>query len=866
MSTVSSNQRYSKEYIKDLVDKAANLIAPAWSLRKFVASNPLKGLEGLEFEAAAKLARKYFDACTLPDDFAVFNASRKGDFKLEDFDYSFSEKISDPELSFVFKSREINKKDFLIKSALRSNQEFEKIIESKDFKNLVKELSLENKQLIKNQKKVHLLTDTREEKFLKLVNVCLMRWLERFNDQGQASIEMPNRELGLYRAWKKLVVLKDLSSEQKNIIRALPADSSEALVELLTVLGIKEEDWEEYLRLSFLSLPGWASYMKWRIDYNPDPDFDKIAPPSLLDFLVLRLALERIFILDFKKKKDPDEFNKEQEAYISWILTGLLKYGFEKEDIFSLQSEDLKLLDSKFAEIYLRKGIIYLESIERTVNYKTKEELSEALAKPKPAKKTRPEAQMVFCIDVRSEAFRRAIEAQGAYETFGYAGFFGVPVRYHSLENNETVDSCPVLIKPRNEVFEEACMKTKGHNIVIKSKNRSFVSSLNKACKDLKVNFASIFVYSEASGIFYAFRILFKTLMPGFYSWIQKSFKKKFIPKINYHPLLECNKGDISGICVEDQFTYGKNALSMIGLTENFAPFVIFCGHGSSTVNNPYASALDCGACGGSKGGPNAKVIAKILNSKIIREMLAEKEGIQIPEDTVFLAAQHDTTDDSVEIYDLENYDPDLTKLNSDLKKAKEQNNLYRQASFTGENTPDIRSCDWSEVRPEWGLAGNSCFIIAPRWMTVDKDFGARTFLHSYEYDKDPDASNLETIMTAPMVVTQWINSQYYFSAVNNVYFGSGSKITHNVAGTVVVVQGNSSDLMHGLALQSVNSTDLESYHTPVRITNYIYAPLDRVKAILEKHENLKTLVNNSWIKIVVIDPSNGSFSDLRSI
>ena len=105
------------------------------------------------------------------------------------------------------------------------------------------------------------------------------------------------------------------------------------------------------------------------------------------------------------------------------------------------------------------------------------------------------------------------------------------------------------------------------------------------------------------------------------------------------------------------------------------------------------------------------------------------------------------------------------------------------------------------------------------------------------------------------MVVAQWINSQYLFSTLDNVAYGSGSKVTQNIVGKIGVMQGNGSDLMHGLPLQSVMSTDTEAYHHPQRLLTVIHAPKDRVQVIIEKQSILKTLFYNEWVHLVVIDP-----------
>lgn len=337
--------------------------------------------------------------------------------------------------------------------------------------------------------------------------------------------------------------------------------------------------------------------------------------------------------------------------------------------------------------------------------------------------------------------------------------------------------------------------------------------------------------------------------------------KKRFFQK--HLPIyLDANQG----LSLQEQLSYGETVLRLMGLTSGFAKFVILCGHGSTTENNPYASALDCGACGGNHGGINARLLASILNKREVRQGL-EDRGIHIPLDTVFYGALHNTTTDYVELYthDVEKpiYPETLSQLQNDLKDAKIITNQERGIKL---QSKDIKrkSIDWSETRPEWGLARNVAFIVAPRHLTQNIHLDGRCFLHSYRFDQDHDGALLETILTAPMVVAEWINTQYLFSTLDNVAFGSGSKVTHNVVGTIGVMQGNGSDLMHGLPLQSVMSSDEESYHEPQRLLTVVYAPKERVSQVIEKHAILKTLFFNQWVYLLVIDPTNGRVYQLK--
>lgn len=645
---------------------------------------------------------------------------------------------------------------------------------------------------------------------MQAVNIETIKWLQAYLDEGQATLCMPLRQYGLYAAWRKLAVYDEkLHKNHKSLrewLQALPEMPEEAITECFLRLNMVAEEQGEFLTLLLTTLPGWASYIQYRTEW-PGLDSDHLYSITQIDYIAMRLIITSLLWPEAKK---------------------LLDWHHQ-----SLKNSQTILLE----KIQAAEEAYHLPLIQKLA--------TQTLQKPHI-----PEAQLVFCIDVRSEPFRRALELTGDYQTFGFAGFFGIPVQVTDPVTGVSYASCPVLLKPKHEVRESPCTI---QGTLKDQQGYERLTAFKRLYQSVKYTFTTPFALVEALGLWSGIWMGLKSFFPQFASKLKDRVTHSLRTPQMVEPLLD-------NIPFLEQCIYAENALRLIGLTENFAPLVVFCGHGSTTQNNAYATALDCGACGGRHGASNARILAAIMNKPEVRRELAKK-GISIPEKTCFIAAEHNTTTDEVTLYSA-HHTAQLKKLKENFLKAGEANQLKRLEKLEKKVKPSKvmskiiqRSQDWSQVRPEWGLAKNSAFIIGPRDLSASLDLEGRCFLHSYDHQQDPEGNFLTTILTAPMVVAKWINLQYFFSTLDNVAYGGGSKITQNITGKIGMMQGNASDLMTGLPLQSVYSSEVDAYHEPQRLMTVVFAPRERLEKIIHEQLLLRKLFGNGWVQITVIDP-----------
>lgn len=670
----------------------------------------------------------------------------------------------------------------------------------------------------------------------------ISRWCAAYFDEGQAAWKAPWRNTKPYAAWRE-AMRHDRNPEVMGVrdfrrtISSLPAEPAEAIGMILRELAIPEQAFEDYLFRALFDIQGWAAYARYRVWQS---QLDGKADDTLAELLAIRVAWGYAL---FQERSD-DAFRS------AWAEA--MNDARRLPEAVRRDAGETRLL-----------RVILQEAYERAFQRRLLRQIrTRPVALPQS---DRPAVQAAFCIDVRSEVYRRALESvSDDVETIGFAGFFGFPIEYVPIGNTTGGAQCPVLLKPSVVVCEavEGADRRQQADILAR---RLLRRRAGKAWKAFKQSAVSSFTFVETMGLGFAGKILGDSL--GWTRPVPDPNREGLDRDLTHRlaPQLEMEVIDrrSTGFASSQRVDMAEAVLRAMSMTSRFARLVLLTGHGSTTVNNPHASSLDCGACGGHTGEANARVAAAILNDTGVRTGLASR-GIAIPADTWFLGCLHDTTTDQIRIFNEESVPPshevDLRRLREWLgfASARARQERSRLLGLAPEGNVDARivrrSRDWSQVRPEWGLAGNAAFIAAPRERTTGSNFGGRTFLHNYDWRIDHGFGTLELIMTAPMVVASWINLQYYGSSVNNRVFGSGNKTLHNVVGALGVLEGNGGDLRTGLPMQSVHD-GRELAHEPLRLSVIIEAPLEAINTVISRHEMVRQLVENRWLHLFALGP-----------
>jgi uncharacterized protein YbcC (UPF0753/DUF2309 family) len=807
-ATTAASRPVAPVAIARAAARAGSLIAPCWPLEDFVAVNPFLGLSSREFAQAAHALDMAAGAHLFMPRAYYAEAIAGGRICEDDLNAALD---AEPAAAI-----EVGGLHGLRRAALEAPGP-----KTEDLLPTVIDLAGR-------------VTDTDWPAF---VRDRISRWAAAYFDPGQASWPSPWRHLSPYPAWRAEALI-DRTPEVMGLsgFRAAVALLPESAVELLElgveVLGIPEQGLEQYFHRILMMQGGWAAYARYR-DWQQE--LSGQAGSTLVELLAIRIAWELVLLQGLAPKSLAPAWRNERDR-LTRIATG--------------------------REVMARYAVELL--LQRACEHAWQKSLIQTLGKASAGTgDSRPAVQAAFCIDVRSEVYRSALEAcSDSVETLGFAGFFGVPMAYVPLAATKARPQCPALLAPKF-VIRETIAGASIKQIRALEQEQSASLQASRAWQSFKQGAVASFGFVETLGLPFLFSLLSSTmglarLLPG--------CKKPFLKPTTCRPQPSLDvsrwRGMTVGLAFEERVALASSMLRGMSKTENFARLVLLAGHGSTSTNNPHAAGLNCGACGGHAGESNARVMAAILNDATVRAALAE-QGIAIPEDTWFLAGNHDTTTDTVTLFDTEtlpeNHCGDLGQLAQWLAEASRRARRERAAALRLENEADLqrafesRGHDWSQVRPEWGLAGCAAFIAAPRHRTRNISLDGRAFLHDYDWRQDVDFGVLEQIMTAPLVVASWINMQYYGSAVDNHNFGSGNKTLHNVVAGLGVLEGFGGDLRVGLPWQSVHDGE-NLVHDPLRLTAVIEAPVQAINAVIAKHENLRNLLDNGWLHLCAMD------------
>lgn len=659
----------------------------------------------------------------------------------------------------------------------------------------------------------------------------LIRVISNYLDQGIGIWNFPNIQDGYLSTIRYIVhhSTTDLIKTEK--ARELLFSNDLSIHKLLSILIGKEEFFAYYLFDQQFSHPGWSGMIAV-LERNPELLYNK-RKITLREFIIVELLLELDVLyskysdvwspLGYKAElKNPDlfaesEYNELFDIYKLWL--DAYEWNFYKQALAGLKKSFLSIKENK---------------IDFEQKYKF---------------------QAFFCIDDRSCSIRRYIEMiEKNCQTFGTPGHFNIIAYYKPEKAKFLIKIHPVVYRPK-------------HIIVEKHKNKIIEEDTHFSKKTHSALWGWILTQTLGflSGL-NLFRIIVK---PSVTSGTNYSFHHMHADaqlEIDYQADNKINSLQ-TGFTFEEMAAIVAGILQTTGLVKNFAPLVYFIGHGSSSTNNPYYAAYGCGACYGRPGSVNARAAANMANKKEVRQLLKNR-GIDIPDDTQFLGALHDTTRDEIVFYDENILSEKNTLIHQEniqtfrkalLYNAEERARRFQNISLKLSREKIYekvkqRSVALFEIRPEYNHATNALFIIGRRDLTKNLFLDRRAFLNSYNYLYDKSGELLEKILSAAVGVVAGINLEYYFSRVSSERLGAGSKLPQNIIGLLGIANGTEGDLRTGLPYQMVE------IHDPIRALTIIEQYPEVVEKILNNYSNIKKWYSKNWMNLIVMHPESGNF------
>ncbi|HET9327026.1 MAG TPA: putative inorganic carbon transporter subunit DabA [Candidatus Eisenbacteria bacterium] len=724
----------------------------------------------------------------------------------------------------------------------------------------------------------------------------LIRFLAGYLDQGLAHWVMPERNRGIHGCFLELYstslsawcgswarTLPRLVAEERRASRT----PLESIAHSLAQFGVAADEHEDYLGAELLALRGWAGIVR-QIEERPDRVPARDLTVTLCGYLAVRLLFERAALDEASRRLSFDGPLSDLRAWLharrrpipaptaidrAWPLFHVAQLcGLDASTVEQWTAGHVAALESELEELDdVRRRRILHQAFERTIRHR----LYDALMQHEPRPPAVPPAfQAVFCIDEREESFRRHLEEAGpACETFGAAGFFNVAMYHQSVSDAHPRPLCPVAIRPTHYVAE---VEPDSDRLLERSRRLQ-----RRAAGFLGYNVdlgSRLPVHGAVLMTAFGWLALVPLVLRVVFPWLTSRWRRVHATTTAARTRLQLDReeeapplGKYSGFTVNEMAEIVRRVLDDIGIRDRLSPLVLVIGHGSISLNNPHESAHDCGACGGGRGGPNARAFAQMANDPRVRELLAA-QGWPIPETTRFVGAQRNTCNNEVTFFDEDLITADRRPLFDraceaiETARRREAHERCRRFDAVPGWYPPLaalahvegRAADLAQPRPEYGHATNAFCVIGRRARTRGLFLDRRAFLVSYDPALDSDGSTLARVMAAVVPVAAGISLEYYFSYVDPIGYGCGTKLPHNVTSLLGVMDGAQSDLRTGLPWQMVE------IHEPTRLAIVVESTRDRLLKVVQENADIDRLVRHRWVWLASLDPESGALWEFR--